>query len=100
MAIAQLPNSPQKLYTAYSITKTALNMLTIIYSQTFAESKIKVNCVCPGYCATELNGYQGTKTPQEGAKVIVSLALIGDDGSTGGYFNMEGEHTTPQAIQW
>ena len=100
LAVAQLPNSPQKLYTTYTITKSALNMLTIIYSQKFAEFNIKVNATCPGYCATELNGYQGTKTPQEGAKVIVRMALIKDDGVTGGFFNLEGQAENPEVIQW
>ena len=32
----------------------------------------------------------GTKTPEDGAKIIVKLANDGPDGPTGGFFNDEG----------
>jgi hypothetical protein len=39
---------------------------------------------CPGYVATNLNGFQGTSTPREGAAIAIKLATLPDDGPTGG----------------
>jgi len=46
----------------------------------------------PGYTATDLNQHLGTQTVEEGAEVIVSMAQIGPDGPTGGYFGADGHH--------
>ncbi|HEX4032894.1 MAG TPA: SDR family NAD(P)-dependent oxidoreductase [Solirubrobacteraceae bacterium] len=78
---------------AYSASKAALNMLTIGFAQAFASdpqlSHIKVNAATPGYTATNMTDHHG-RSPQEGAKIIVELAMLGDDGPTGGFFNDEG----------
>jgi NAD(P)-dependent dehydrogenase (short-subunit alcohol dehydrogenase family) len=74
---------------AYTISKTALNAMTVLLANELRDSGIKVNAVCPGYAATDLNQFQGTKTPQEAVKVIVRYALLAHDGPTGGFFNEE-----------
>jgi NAD(P)-dependent dehydrogenase (short-subunit alcohol dehydrogenase family) len=51
---------------------------------------IKINAVDPGYTATDLNGGTGTQTVQQGAEIIVKMALAGLDGPTGGYFDANG----------
>jgi hypothetical protein len=33
--------------------------------------------------ATDLNGFQGTSTPREGAAIAIKLATLPDDGPTG-----------------
>ena len=73
-------------YIQYRVSKAALNLLTIIYSQKFKE--IKVNAVCPGYCKTSFNGYNGVRDPSLGAQAAVKTALIEDDGPTGGFFGV------------
>lgn len=63
---------------AYSTSKAALNMLTLQYAQAFAADPelrhIRINAVTPGYTATDMNHGQGTRTVEEGARAIVTLA--------------------------
>ncbi|SDZ38040.1 short chain dehydrogenase [Saccharopolyspora shandongensis] len=51
---------------------------------------VLVNNACPGYVATDLNGFHGTSTPAEGAKIAIRLATLPDDGPTGGLFDDTG----------
>lgn len=79
---------------AYSSSKTALNMLTVQYARAFAKdpglSHIKINSATPGYTATDLTGHRGTRTVEEGARIIVDLATPDGAGPTGGFFNDQG----------
>lgn len=79
---------------AYSSSKAALNMLTIQYAKAFEHSDalahIKINSVTPGYTATDMTKHRGTRTVAEGARVIVDLATLTDEGPTGGFFNDSG----------
>ncbi len=51
---------------------------------------IKVNAVSPGFTKTNLNGYEGTQTVEEGAREAVRVALLGPDGPTGTFSRTEG----------
>lgn len=51
------------------------------------DSGIKVNSADPGYAATDLNGRRGHQTIPEGSAAAVRLAVLPDDGPTGGFFN-------------
>ncbi|WP_222107422.1 SDR family NAD(P)-dependent oxidoreductase [[Actinomadura] parvosata] len=79
---------------AYSATKAAVNMLTVKYANAFADdpgtAHIKINAVTPGYVATDLNGFKGERTPDEGARAVVHWATVGDDGASGGFFDDRG----------
>jgi len=44
---------------------------------------MRINCVDPGYTATDLNGHQGYQTVEQGAEIIVRMAQAGLDGATG-----------------
>ncbi|GEL94055.1 SDR family oxidoreductase [Cellulomonas composti] len=68
---------------AYSPTKSYLNALTVQYAKDLAETGILVNAGCPGYVATDLNGHRGTRTPEQGAAVFLTLATLPDGGPTG-----------------
>ncbi|MFC4335461.1 SDR family oxidoreductase [Salininema proteolyticum] len=70
---------------AYGASKSALNALTVSYAKEFRDSSIKVNAVTPGYTATDINGHQGWRTVEQGAAVLVEMALIGPDGPTGAF---------------
>jgi NAD(P)-dependent dehydrogenase (short-subunit alcohol dehydrogenase family) len=74
---------------AYSSSKTALNALTVHYARSLAETKVKVNGAAPGHVATDFNGFRGTRTPEEGAAVVVWLAQLDEDGPTGLVFEDE-----------
>ncbi|MDG6103162.1 SDR family oxidoreductase [Dactylosporangium aurantiacum] len=75
---------------AYSASKAALNGLTVAYAADLREAGITVNSADPGYCATDLNGHTGPRTPAQGATVVVRLALLGDDASSGGFHDDDG----------
>lgn len=75
---------------AYPVSKTAANMVTVEYAKELWDTPIKVNAVCPGYTATDLNNFSGFKSPAEAARVAVHMAQIGADGPTGGFFNEAG----------
>lgn len=51
---------------------------------------IKVNSVCPGYCATDIKDNQGHLIAEEGAREPARLALMEQSGVTGEYRNSEG----------
>lgn len=73
----------------YNASKAALNMLTVQLAAELAGTGIKVNAANPGYTATDLNGHQGHQSVPEGAAVVVRLALLADDGPTGGFFSAQ-----------
>ncbi|MFF8926404.1 SDR family NAD(P)-dependent oxidoreductase [Streptomyces longwoodensis] len=73
---------------AYPASKAAVNMITVQYAKAFPE--LRVNAVEPGFTATDLNGHAGTQTVEEGAEVIVRMALLGPDGPTGTYVDVDG----------
>ena len=84
------PDGPVHFYpgVAYPASKTAVDMITVQYAKAFPN--MKINAVDPGYTATDLNGGTGTQTVEQGAAVIVTMAMIGPDGPTGGYFDANG----------
>ena len=77
-------------FLGYNASKAALNMLTVQLAFELKDTPIKVNSADPGYTATDLNDYRGTQTVEEGAAEAVRLALLPDDGPTGGYFSSAG----------
>ena len=72
----------------YNSSKAALNMLTVIQAAQLKDTSIKVNIAHPGSVKTDMNT-QGELTVEEGAKTAVRLALLPDDGPTGGFFHFE-----------
>jgi NAD(P)-dependent dehydrogenase (short-subunit alcohol dehydrogenase family) len=75
---------------AYSPSKTFLNAVTIQYAKELHDTSILINAACPGYVATDLNGFRGYRTPEQGAAIAVKLATLPDDGPTGGFFDDNG----------
>lgn len=73
---------------AYTSSKAALNMLTAQWA--VALPGLRVNCVDPGYTATEFNGNSGPQTVEEGTDAIVEMATIGPDGPTGTFTDRHG----------
>ncbi len=76
---------------AYGPSKTALNAYTLMLAVELKDTNFKVNCVCPGFTATDFNNHQGTKTVEQGASAIVKYATIDSTGATGKFFNEDGE---------
>jgi NAD(P)-dependent dehydrogenase (short-subunit alcohol dehydrogenase family) len=75
---------------AYAPSKSALNALTIQYAKELAGTGILINAGCPGYTATDLNGFRGVRTPEQGAAIAIRLATLPDDGPAGGFFEDAG----------
>jgi len=75
---------------AYASSKTMLNAVTIHYAKELATTRILINAVCPGYTATDLNEYRGSRTPQQGAAIVIQLATLPDNGPTGQFFDEAG----------
>jgi len=73
----------------YPASKTALNALTVAMAIELESEGIKVNAVSPGFTKTNLNGYAGTETVEEGAREAVRIALLGRDGPTGTFTRWE-----------
>lgn len=88
------PNPNIKIYNAYSSSKTALNTLTVLLAKEFENTNFKINSVAPGYTATDLNGFKGTQTVEQAAKIIVEYATLNNDGVSGKLVSKDGE------IQW
>ena len=78
------------LSAAYAPSKTFLNALTVQYAKELRDTNILVNAACPGYCATDLNGFRGVRTPEQGAAIAIRLATLPGDGPTGGFFDDSG----------
>ncbi|MEO1621821.1 MAG: SDR family oxidoreductase [Cyanobacteria bacterium J06632_3] len=70
---------------AYSLSKAALNALTIMLAESLKAEKILVNAVCPGWVATDMGG-AGGRPIEDGAASVVWAALLPDNGPTGGFF--------------
>lgn len=79
---------------AYAPSKTFLNAVTIQYAKELRDTDILINAGCPGFCATDLNGFRGVRTPEQGAAIAIRLATLPDDGPTGGFFEDTG------AVPW
>ncbi|CAK5272174.1 unnamed protein product, partial [Mycena citricolor] len=82
---------PLPIYGAYSASKSALNSFTLQWTieEEQRKSGIRVVSICPGYNATNINGYGGTKDPADGSMIIVKEALA-TEGESGRFYNEEG----------
>jgi NAD(P)-dependent dehydrogenase (short-subunit alcohol dehydrogenase family) len=79
----------------YSSSKTAQNAITLAMMIELEESNIKINLVSPGFTKTNLNGYEGIESLEDGSREVVRVALLGPDGPTGTFTRWPN-----QAIPW
>lgn len=93
LAVNGDPTSPY--YSArligYNASKAALNMLTVQLAEELRDTPIVVNSVSPGYVKTDLTGHTGFLTPEEGARLPVKYALLGEDAVSGRFVEASGE---------
>jgi NAD(P)-dependent dehydrogenase (short-subunit alcohol dehydrogenase family) len=101
LTLNSAPNSRWNIL-AYPMSKAALNMLTIQYARAFP--RWRVNATTPGLTATEFTGPRigrpsveelraagmQINTVEQGAEIIVRMAMIGVDGPTATFQGNDG----------
>jgi len=73
----------------YPASKTALNAVTLAMMVELESTDIKVNLVSPGFTSTNLNGYEGAESVEDGSREVVRVALLGPEGPTGTFTRWE-----------
>jgi len=73
----------------YPASKAALNAITLAMMIELESTGIKVNLVSPGFTRTNLNGYAGTESVEDGSREVARVALLGPDGPTGTFTRWE-----------
>jgi len=73
----------------YPASKTGLNAITLAMMIELESTGIKVNLVSPAFTKTNLNGYAGTESVEDGSREVVRVALLGPDGPTGTFTRWE-----------
>ena len=65
-----------------------VNMFTIHLAHELKDTRIKVNSAHPGWVKTDMGTDAAPMEIPEGGKTGVELALLGDNGPTGGFFHL------------
>ena len=73
----------------YPASKAALNAITLAMMIELKSTAIKINLVSPEFTKTNLNGYAGTESVEDGSREVVRVALLGPDGPTGTFTRWE-----------
>ena len=73
---------------AYDASKTAVNAFTIHLAYELRATRIKVNSAHPGWVRTDMGGPEALMDTPDGARTSVELALLPEDGPTGGFFHL------------
>jgi len=71
---------------AYSVSKAALNMLTLKLARDLDGTNILANAVCPGWVRTDMGGQDADRSVEHGAETPVWLAMLPDGGPSGEFF--------------
>ena len=73
----------------YPASKAALNAKTLAMMIELESTGIKVNLVSPAFTKTNLNGYAGTESVEDGSREVVRVALLGPDGPSATFTRWE-----------
>ncbi len=73
---------------SYDASKAALNSFTIHLAYELKDTKIKVNSAHPGWVKTDMGTDAAPMEIPEGGKTGVALALLDENGPSGGFFHM------------
>lgn len=91
-------NLPPSRVISYSVSKTALNALTVEYAK--AEPAVAFTAASPGHCMTAFNGFRGTKDPLDGRKLVVELALAEKGKYENGFWQLEDDEKEASRVPW
>jgi NAD(P)-dependent dehydrogenase (short-subunit alcohol dehydrogenase family) len=73
---------------AYSSSKAALNMLSVVQAEALKDTNVKVNAVHPGWVKTDMGGEAAPLGVEEGAKSAVAAATLAADGASGSFTHL------------
>lgn len=73
----------------YPASKAAENAITLAMMVELESTDIKVNLVSPAFTATNLNGFTGTESVEDGSREVVRVCLLGPDGPSGTFTSWE-----------
>jgi NAD(P)-dependent dehydrogenase (short-subunit alcohol dehydrogenase family) len=71
---------------SYSLSKLALNGVTILLAEALKETRVSVNSVCPGWVRTDMGGEGAPRSVDQGADTVVWLASEAPHELTGKFF--------------
>lgn len=70
----------------YSISKAALNIITIKFSHLINQTNILINSVCPGWVRTDMGGSMASRSVSKGAETIVWATQLPKNSPSGKFF--------------
>jgi NAD(P)-dependent dehydrogenase (short-subunit alcohol dehydrogenase family) len=73
----------------YGLSKAGMNVATALFATALKEDGIRVNACNPGYVNSLVSRFKGTRTPAQGAEIIIQLATT-DSEATGKFFDCDG----------
>lgn len=102
LALSTTDAMPPTLVIPYSVSKTALNALTVEFQKTYPD--MLFYAANPGHCKTEFNGFRGARDPLEGANVVAELVNGRHEGRGGdhewGFWETKGEEREAVKVPW
>ncbi len=78
------PGSPnhKSFGPVYPASKAAMNAMSLAMMVELENTTIKVRICSPAFTKTNLNGYAGTESVEDGSREVVRVALLGPDDPT------------------
>jgi NAD(P)-dependent dehydrogenase (short-subunit alcohol dehydrogenase family) len=77
----------------YGLSKAGMNVATALFAGALKDEGIRVNACNPGYVNSLVSRFKGTRTPAEGAEIIIDLATT-DSEATGKFLDFDGSELT------
>jgi NAD(P)-dependent dehydrogenase (short-subunit alcohol dehydrogenase family) len=77
----------------YGLSKAGLNVATALFAGALKDEGIRVNACNPGYVNSLVSRFKGTRTPAQGAEILIDLATT-DREATGKFFDYDGSELT------